>query len=74
MQVNVFVSKASEGEEPALLILPYGPAAAIPPHLQGLEWRHLAITSPEDKLIGADTGEIEVSIAEHGYALVKPTG
>lgn len=74
MQVNVFISDAREGEAPTLLVLPYGPMAAIPRHLQGLEWRHLAITSPQDKLLGAAPEVIEAGIVENGYAVVRPTG
>lgn len=74
MQVTVFISDARKGEEPTLLVLPYGPEAAIPRHLRGLEWRHLAITSSGDKLLGAADTKVEAGIAEHGYALVKPTG
>lgn len=74
MQVNVFISAPLEGEEPSLLVLPYGPEAAIPKHLQEMRWRHLAVTSPEDKLLGADATMIKDTIDDCGYALVKPTG
>lgn len=74
MQVNVFISKGNAEHAPTLLVLPCGPLAAIPRHLQGLEWRHFAVTSPDDKLLGARAAEIEADIAEDGYALVKPTG
>lgn len=74
MQVSVFISEVREGEEPTLLVLPHGPTAAIPRHLQGIEWRPLAITSPEDALLGADAAEIEIAIAEAGYVVVKATG
>jgi hypothetical protein len=74
MQVNVFISTTHDGEEPSLLVLPFGPQASIPRHLQGIDWRHLAVTSPEDKLLGASAREIDAAIAGHGYALVRPTG
>lgn len=74
MQVNVLVCEMGKQCPPALLILPYGPMAAIPRHLQGMSWRHLAITAADDKLLGAPAGEVELAIAENGYALVQPTG
>lgn len=74
MQVNVLISEAVGKSPPALLVLPYGPLAAIPRHLQGMSWRHLAITGVDDKLLGASAAAIEASIAEAGYALVSPTG
>lgn len=73
MQVNVLIARATEDEAPTLLVLPYGPQAAIPRHLQGLEWRHFATTMTDDKLIGAPTESVEQSIARDGYALVAPT-
>ena len=74
MQVNVFISENLGRCPPALLILPYGPMAAIPRHLQGMPWRHLAITAADDKLLGAPAAQIESAISEAGYALVNPTG
>lgn len=74
MQVNVFISETREGHPPMLLVLPYGPEAAIPSHLQGVEWRNLAVASTSDALLGASTSEVEEAIAEDGYALVNPTG
>ena len=38
MQVNVFVLKAGNDSPPTLLVLPYGPMAAIPRHLRGVNW------------------------------------
>jgi hypothetical protein len=74
MQVNVFISDVNQDKEPTLLVLPYGPLAAIPQHLQGIEWRHLAVTSPVDKLLGESAERIEEAIGKDGYALVSPTG
>lgn len=74
MQVNVFISEINEGEEPTLLVLPYGPLAAIPTHIQGLEWRNLAVASSTDSLLGESEEVIKAAISEKGYALVKPVG
>ncbi len=74
MQVNVFISEVREGEEPTLLVLPYGPQASIPEHLHGIEWRNLAVTSSEDKLLGEHAVRIQDTIHDCRYALVKPTG
>ena len=74
MQVNVLISDPVGNCPPALLVLPYGPTAAIPRHLQGMKWRHLAITAADDKLLGAPANQIEVAISQGGYALVHPTG
>ena len=75
MQVNVFISTpAAVDEVPSLLVLPYGPAAAIPRHLQGLEWRHLATTMSDDKLLGASAADVQQRIERDGYAVVAPTG
>jgi hypothetical protein len=74
MQVNVLISEAVGQSPPALLILPYSPLAAIPRHLQGMTWRHLAITAVDDKLFGAPADQVEAAISEGGYALVHPAG
>lgn len=74
MHVNVFVGAIREGEEPTLLVLPYGPSASIPKHLRGVKWRDLAVTSSADSLLGASEEVITSAISESGYALVKPTG
>ncbi|WP_297105612.1 hypothetical protein [uncultured Devosia sp.] len=74
MQVNVFISAGTEENPPKLLVLPLGPEAAIPRHLQGTEWRHFATTMTDDRLLGARAADIEADIAANGYALVAPTG
>lgn len=74
MQVNVLISEPFGKCPPALLVLPYSPLAAIPRHLQGMSWRHLAITAADDKLLGAPADQIEMAISQGGYALVQPTG
>lgn len=74
MQVNVFVLKAGNDSPPTLLVLPYGPMAAIPPHLQGVNWTYLATTTSDDKLIGAQSIAVEEDIGRVGYALVMRTG
>jgi|TARA_R100000365_G_C2731566_1_gene61737 hypothetical protein len=74
MQVNVFISETKGQGPPALLVMPYSPMVAIPRHLQGMPWRHLAITAADDKLLGAPAAQIEAAISEAGYALVQPAG
>lgn len=74
MQVNVFIAR-DDGKTPhSLLVLPFGPMAAIPKHLTELDWEHFVITRTDDKLLGASSSEIEAEIASNGYALVNPTG
>jgi hypothetical protein len=73
MRVNVFVSEVrQDGEATQLLVLPYGPLAVIPTHLQGIEWRYFATTEADDKIIGLHPGEVEIAIQEVGYAVVTP--
>ncbi|MFP9136030.1 hypothetical protein ACLI1C_02495 [Devosia sp. XGJD_8] len=74
MQVNVFISRPVDAEAPTLLVLPFGPTAALPRHLQGIVWDYLATTSTEDKLIGAAATAVEEGLARDGFALVAPTG
>jgi hypothetical protein len=74
MQVNIFISRPVDTEAPRLLVLPYGPTAAVPRHLQGVVWDYVATTSTEDKLIGAASIAVEEGIARDGFALVAPTG
>jgi hypothetical protein len=57
-----------------MLVLPYGPQAAIPRHLQGLDWRHMAVTMADDRLLGATHWKIEADLIRQGYAVVNPTG
>jgi hypothetical protein len=73
MQVNVFVSEVRQDGEPTqMLVLPFGPEAAIPAHLQGTEWRYFATTEADDKIINLPQGEVEVAIAADGYLVVTP--
>jgi hypothetical protein len=72
MQVNVFISAVTSEEKPKLLVLPLGPEAAIPPHLQYLDWRYFATSSADDAIIGGPPGEVEVSLARDGYFLTTP--
>lgn len=74
MQVNVFIANATHGGTKTLLVLPYGPLASIPRHLQGAEWSYFATTTTNDKLMGATAATVEEGIAQHGYALVSPAG
>ncbi len=74
MQVNVLIARGGEEFAPELLVLPYGPMAAIPRHLQALDWRHLAVTMTDDKLLGAAGPRIRADIAQNEYAVVQPTG
>lgn len=72
MQVNVFVASKASGEPPTILVLPFGPTAVIPRHLLALDWRHLAVTMTDDRLIGAPAVDVEAAIGQHGYALLSP--
>ena len=71
MQVNVFVSEPRQNETlRQLLLLPYGLEAVIPPHLRGIDWRYLATTQADDKLIDLPTGEVDVAMVSDGYVVV----
>ena len=73
MQVNVFLSEVKQdGQHTQMLVLPYGPLAAIPGHLLGIEWRYFATAESDDRLIGLAAGEVEIEIAAHGYVVVTP--
>lgn len=73
MQVNVFVSEVRQDGEPAqMLVLPYGPQAAIPSHLQSIEWRYFATAEADDRIIGLPAGEAEIALAREGYVVVTP--
>lgn len=71
MQVNVFVSEVRQDGGPTqMLVLPFGPEAAIPTHLQGIEWRYFATTEADDRIINVPPGEVEVALAADGYLVV----
>lgn len=73
MQVNIFVSEADQtGAPTTMLVLPYGPEATIPKHLQGIEWRYLATAEADDRLIGMEPGEVAVALSNDGYLLTNP--
>ncbi|MBJ3784015.1 hypothetical protein [Devosia sediminis] len=68
MQVNVFISPPEHNGSPTqVLVLPAGPEASIPKHLQHIDWRYFATTVAGDSVIGADKGEVEVALASQGY-------
>lgn len=71
MRVNVFIAQ-NDGQAPhELLVLPYGPLAGIPRHLKHLDWRNLATTLSDDKLLGRSGANIQADIARQGYSLVQ---
>jgi hypothetical protein len=73
MQVNIFVSEViQDGQPSTMLVLPVGPDAKIPKHLQNIEWRYLATTEADDRIIGMERGEVEVAISTDGYLVTKP--
>jgi len=72
MQVNIFISRKDGRSPDALLVLPFGPQADIPPDLRHLCWQHFLTTLTDDKLLGAKPGAIEADLAESGFALVQP--
>lgn len=70
MKVNVFIAQ-DDGKTPReLLVLPYGPLGGIPEHLQHLEWRNLATTLTDDKLLSRYGTKIDADIRQQGYSLV----
>jgi hypothetical protein len=76
MQVVVFISKAN-GEKknlaPILLVLPNDPGAAIPKHLQPIDWNYFATVSVTDALLGASPEAVTADLERYGYSLVSPT-
>ncbi len=72
MQVNVFISEVKQdGLAPTIVVLPSGPQAAIPKHLQHMEWRYFATVESGDKITGAPAGEVEAALARDGYMVVE---
>jgi hypothetical protein len=72
MQVNVFISAVNQdGASPTIVVLPAGPQAAIPRHLQHLEWRYFATVESGDKITGAPAVEVETALARDGYLVVS---
>jgi hypothetical protein len=72
VQVIVFISRdpSQEGHVPSLLVLPDQADAAIPRHLQGIEWRYFATTSTTDRLLARSRVDVERELAAEGYAIV----
>lgn len=73
MQVIVFISRdpEHEGHVPSLLVLPDRADAAIPKHLQGLEWRYFATTSTTDRLLAKSRVNVERELETEGYAIIS---
>lgn len=73
MQVIVFISRDPdhEGHVPSLLVLPDRAEAAIPKHLQGIEWRYFATTATTDRLLAKSRVDIERELEAEGYAIVN---
>ena len=73
MQVNVFISEVKQdGELTQMLVLPTGPSAAIPAHLQHRSWRYFATTDADDQCIGLPKGEVGVALSVAEYLLTTP--
>lgn len=73
MQVNVFVSAVEQDGSPtSMLVLPSKADAAIPKHLQTVEWRYLATVDAGDEVIGLGARSVELAIAADGYVLTTP--
>jgi hypothetical protein len=73
VQVNVFVSEVEhDGSPTAMLVLPFGPEAAIPEHLRKVDWRYLATAEADDALIGLGREGVEAALAADGYVLTTP--
>ncbi|MHA6690611.1 hypothetical protein [Devosia sp. A449] len=71
--MNVFVAANDRKTPHELLVLPWGPLGGIPDHLQHLDWRNLATTMTDDKLLGNEAERIKAEIASKGYAIVRAT-
>ncbi|ODT80486.1 MAG: hypothetical protein ABS76_16255 [Pelagibacterium sp. SCN 64-44] len=73
MQVNVFVSEVEQDGTPtAMLVLPFGPEAAIPEHLRKVKWRYFATADADDAIIGLGRRDVESALATDGYVLTTP--
>lgn len=73
MQVNVFVTRETDTSKYSLLVLPYGENNAIPIELQHLQWRHLATTRMDDRLLANSEPVIRAQMDMTGYGLVSLT-
>ena len=73
MRVNVFVSEVMQNGEPtALLALPASPEAAVPAHLQNVEWRYFATVDAGDAVIGLPVDGVEAALVADGYVVTTP--
>lgn len=73
MQVNVFIARNGESRQ-TLLVMPYGPVAAIPDHLQHQNWRSLATTTSDDVLLQGNHDTICEELRRYGFALLQQSG
>jgi len=76
MRVNIFVLKAGNDSQPALLLLPDDkPQMIIPEHLQPWGWQYFMTTVSGDDLIRNSTWAVDARIQRDGYWLqAAPSG
>jgi len=75
VQVIVFISRDPANQQahaPMLLVLPDRADAAIPKHLQGMDWRYFATTSTDDRLLAKSRIDVAQELEAQGYALLDP--
>jgi hypothetical protein len=74
MKLNVFIANGSADQPVQLLVVPFGPGACIPKHLQNISWRDFATNADStDALLGADAEKVRRDLERDGYALVHPS-
>jgi hypothetical protein len=73
MQVNVFVTRFESNSQYRMLIIPYGENYSIPSELQDESWRHLAVTSLDDRLLKGSEPIIRAQMDVRGYGLLTVT-
>ena len=70
MQVNILISSDVGGVRTPMLVTPFGEDAAIPQHLCAMQWRSLATTDTDDRLLRVRRLRIGAEIACRGYSLL----
>lgn len=70
-EVNILVTDDLEHASP-FLVLPYNSPLQLPLHLRHLNWRNMATTTTDDRLLRHSRARIEAEFSLQGYAVVAP--
>ena len=67
LRVQVFFAHAQR----KVLVLPAGSNTDLPPSVKHLEWRKVAETTLDDRLLAPASPIVEAELGAHGYALLN---